>query len=159
MVVRFNLFRSEGTTGVDIGERLGVWVVAPGFSGFPPPRVEWIVVSGPDVQFRLQGWKRLLPALSNGACVLTVPLPPWRRLVARLQAPPSAGVLFLFWLRSMLGSWDGVTVVGFGVEASAAVRYHYADRRQQPVRRHNWEGERILLRHWKSEGLKADGGF
>jgi capsular polysaccharide export protein len=158
MVVRFNRFRNEASADADIGNRVGVWVVAPGFTDPQPPRVKWVVVSGPDMQYRLQSWKRLLPALSAGAAVLTVPLPPWRRLVARLQAPPSAGLLFLFWLRFMLGSWNGVTAVGFGLTALAARPYHHADRRQQPVRRHNWEEERVLLRQWKNEGLKFKGG-
>jgi hypothetical protein len=158
MVVRFNRFRSEFSADDDIGRRLDVWVVAPGFSG-QPPRVRWMVVSGPDMQYRLQSWKRLLPALSAGASVLTVPLPPWRRLVARLQAPPSAGVLFLFWLKSMFGSWRGISAIGFGSEASAPQPYHHADGRQQPVRRHNWEGERALLHRWENEGLKIDAGI
>jgi hypothetical protein len=159
MVVRFNRFCNDSSADADIGSRVGIWVVAPRFSGSSPPPVKWMVVSGPDMQYRLQSWKHLLPALSSGAAVLTVPLPPWRRLVGRLQAPPSAGVLFLFWLKSMLGSWNGVTAVGFGMKASGGGPYHHSDRRQKPVRRHNWEGERILLRQWINEGLRNDGGI
>jgi hypothetical protein len=158
LVVRFNRFRSTTSADADIGSRVGVWVISPVFSGPPPPSVKWVVVAGPDMQYRFQSWKRLLPALSAGAAVLTAPLPPWRRLVARLQAPPSAGLQVLFWLRRLLGSWKGVTAVGFGLTAAGTRAYHHADRRQQPVRRHNWEGERGLLDEWISEGLRVDGG-
>lgn len=157
LVVRFNRFRGAESDVADIGERLDVWVVAPGYTGAPPPAVRWIVVSGPDMRFRRQNWDSLGPALDAGVAVLTTPLPLWRELVAQLQAPPSAGLLFLAWLRALLGSWDGVIAVGFGVSASSNAPYHHAVRRHRAVARHNWPEERALLQHWHSEGLESYG--
>jgi hypothetical protein len=159
LVVRFNRFRGNSSDEADIGARLDVWVVAPAFSGKPPPMVKWVVLSGPNMQYRLHNWKRLLPAREAGAAILTIPLPPWRRLVARLQAPPSAGVLFLAWLNSILSSWGGVSAFGFGLSPFPNKPYHHAVRRHQPARRHNWAGERLLLRQWKDEGLALDAGI
>jgi hypothetical protein len=154
VVVRFNRFRAANSNEIDIGSRVDVWVAAPGFEGPPPVGVKWIVVSGPDMRFRRQNWESLRPALDAGAAVLTVPLGPWRSLVAQLQAPPSAGVLFLAWLRSVLGSWQGVRAIGFGMPAGGAGTYHHADPHHKAVERHNWTAERALLLRWHDEGLK-----
>ncbi len=156
LVVRFNRFSGEHSLSADIGTRVDIWVVAPGFDGPPPAGVRWIVVTGPDMRFRRQDWSSLRPAYEVGARLLTVPLEPWRRLVAQLQAPPSAGLLFLEWLRAMRGSWEGVRVVGFGASPTPTVAYHLADPLHQPVERHNWPAERALLQRWHAEGLDLE---
>jgi len=158
LVVRFNRFRGPDSDPVDIGTRIDVWVVAPGFEGAPPAGVRWIVVSGPEMRFRRHNWDSLRPALDAGAAVLTVPLAPWRRLVKALQAPPSAGLLFLAWLHSMLGSWEGVRAVGFGIGAPSGNAYHHADPRHKAVGRHHWAGERLVLQSWQDEGLHVGAG-
>jgi hypothetical protein len=154
-VVRFNRFRGSASTPADIGERVDVWVTAPGYTGAAPAGVPWIVVSGADMAFRLQDWRRFEEPLRSGAKVLTVPLEPWRQLVAQLQAPPSAGVLFLAWSRSLLGSWTPLRALGFaGVGAGGP--YHHADARHQPAGRHHWPAERTVLKHWQEKGLRLD---
>ena len=158
LVVRFNRFRGADSEPADIGSRLDVWVVAPDFEGPPPQGVRWIVVSGPEMRFRRHNWESLRPALDAGAVLLTVPLAPWRGLVATLQAPPSAGLLFLAWLRSLLGSWDGVRAVGFGAGATPGAVYHHADPRHKAVGRHQWAGERLVLQAWHDEGLRTGAG-
>jgi Glycosyltransferase family 29 (sialyltransferase) len=165
LVVRFNHYRGSGSKVEDIGEKLDVWVVAPNYKPIPPPNVQWIVVSGPDIRYRLQNWANLYSAVDSGIPLLTIPLQQWRELVAQLQAPPSAGLLFLAWLRALLKSWDGVTAVGFGVLTSsfnppdkegqkfANKPYHHADRSHKAADRHNWFEERVILQHWENEGL------
>jgi hypothetical protein len=155
VVVRFNRFRGTDSAPADIGERVDVWVTAPGFAGPVPAGVPWVVVSGADMAFRLQDWRRFAEPLRSGAKVLTVPLEHWRQLVAQLQAPPSAGVLFLAWSRSLLGSWTPLRALGFaGVGAGGP--YHHADARHQPAGRHHWPAERTVLKHWQEKGLRLD---
>lgn len=157
VVVRFNQFTGASTSLADIGSRIDVWVTAPGFSGPVPAGVQWVVVSGPEMAFRLQDWSRFEASRDWGARVLTVPLPLWSELVRRLDAPPSAGLLFLSWARSLLGSWLPVWAVGFGSALDARTPYHHADPRRQPGKRHNWPAEQLLLRAWQREGLRFDG--
>ncbi len=90
VVVRFNQFMGGASSPNDIGGRVDVWVSAPGFSGPVPPEVGWLVVSGPEMAFRLQDWRRFEAAWRKGARILTIPLQPWADLVGALQAPPSA---------------------------------------------------------------------
>ena len=94
-------------------------------------------------------WERW--TAENGGNLLSVPLPVWRALVRELQAPPTAGLLALNWLRSIRNSWDGVIVYGIGYKGG---RYHAARQRQRPSHRHDWEKESALLQRWTTEGLK-----
>ncbi len=153
-VVRFNQFTGGSTSLADIGTRIDVWVTAPGFAGPVPAGVQWVVVSGPEMAFRLQDWSRFEASRHWGAKVLTVPLQPWSNLVRRLDAPPSAGLLFLAWARSLLGSWLPIRAVGFGSAMVEGMPYHQAAPHRQPSRRHNWPAERLVLRAWQVEGLR-----
>lgn len=154
VVVRFNQFSGGSASLADIGARVDVWVTSPGFAGPVPPDVQWVVVSGPEMAFRLQDWSRFEASRRWGAKVLTVPLLPWSELVRKLDAPPSAGLLFLAWARSLLGSWLPICAVGFGNAMDEGISYHHADPHRQPGRRHNWAAERRVLCAWQVEGLR-----
>ncbi len=156
VVVRFNQFKGDYSSAADIGARVDVWVTAPGFSGPVPAGVQWIVVSGPDMAFKLQDWRRFEAPWRNGVKVLTVPLPRWSELVSVLQAPPSAGLLFLAWTRSLLGSWVNVRATGFASVGSRSVPYHHAGAHHRAGSRHHWPAERQLLHTWQQQGLTVE---
>ena len=156
VVVRFNQFNGGSSRAVDIGARVDVWVTAPGFSGPVPQGVQWVVVSGPEMAFRLQDWRRFEASWQDGTRLLTVPLQTWSELVSALQAPPSAGLLFLAWAKSLLGSWSSVRGMGFGSTASGSLPYHHANGRRLAGSRHNWPAERMLLRTWQQQGLNVE---
>lgn len=149
-VVRFNRHRGPNSHDKDLGTRLDLWAMAPSFvpsenAVCMPP---WIVITGPDVLFLRRNWLSLRTRLDQGDPVLTVPLPVWRDLVAHLQAPPSAGLLVLAWIRVLRGSWQGIHTVGLGVLPSRGIPYHHADHKHRPTTRHNWEYEKQLLHAW-----------
>jgi hypothetical protein len=154
----------EETTGTkaycaplqDVGQRLDVWVASPGYRGPAPQQVQWIVMTGPDVRYTLYNWKIVLPLLTNGARVLTVPLDVWRKLVLRLQAPPSAGVLLLQWLHDLNKGWQGITAGGIGAWTGTGA-YHMALEAHKADSRHRWPAEYDLVAHWQEQGLKALG--
>ncbi len=153
LVVRFNLCSGPQSEASDLGEKLDIWVGAPGFSGQPPHEVVWAISTGPDMRFRRQNWTPFKDRLLRDLPVLTVPLPIWRELVAECCAPPSAGILVLAWIRNLLGSWDGVSTVGIGIPPSSRTPYHHVVTKQLPFGRHDWERERALLSRWRGEGL------
>ncbi|RFA28015.1 hypothetical protein CAI21_13955 [Alkalilimnicola ehrlichii] len=145
LVMRFNRFYYDPSSAVDSGKKHDVWVRSPSLDRAPPAAVRWVVVSGPDVIFRLRNWGALADIVEQGVPVLTVPLEVWRALVKKLMAPPSAGLLSLAWLRQLLGSWQGVSAVGFSLGDSNC-----------PVpraTRHHWAQEQALLRRWQADGL------
>lgn len=148
-VIRFNQYASGLSNPADIGERTDVWVRAPGFSprglGFSG---EWVVVSGPDARYRLTNWRHLAPLLRREQPVLTVPITVWRSLVGHLHAPPSAGLLILAWLRALLGSLKGVSVIGFSTTMDKPACYHHALPDQSAVNRHRWNLEQLILEKW-----------
>jgi len=152
-VIRFNQYASLHSDPKDRGIKTDVWVRAP---GFVPQQLDytgkWGVVTGPDLRYRLTDWRLFLPLLDRGVPMLTVPLPIWRSLVQALFAPPSAGLLFLAWLRTLRPSGlQGVSLVGFqrGSVLSGGA-YHHAVPKQPPGHRHNWRHERALLSEWMS---------
>ncbi len=159
IVVRFNHYRSATSRLEDTGRRIDVWVRAPNLNIIDlaeNPMADWIVLSGPDIRYKLANWEPLKPHLEAGRQILTVPLDIWRTLVNELQAPPSAGMLLLAWAIRLTGSPAGITVAGFQSAINPVLirqAYHQALPQQRPGRRHNWAGERKLLNRWQSAGL------
>lgn len=152
-VIRFNRFESEDTSSFDLGSRIDVWVVSPDYKGHVPDNIRWIVVTGPDMLFRLRNWQFIKIFLDAGKPVLTVPLVVWQKMVSSLEAPPSAGILVLGWINNLLESWDGVTSAGIGTGLTKKGAYHITDCRHRAVSRHHWLREKDLIRDWQAEGL------
>jgi hypothetical protein len=155
IVVRFNRFQSLQSLQSDIGERLNIWVTAPNCDSDVPEHISWVIMTG-SVAFKLQNWTRFEHPLMRGCKVLTVPLEHWRELVKQLQAPPSAGILFLTWLYALLGSWQFIKAVGFGYSAQTATHYHHAKVKHSAASRHHWVAELALLKRWQQQGLSVD---
>lgn len=154
-VVRFNHFSQAAEHAQDVGSRLDVWVLSPGYRGPVPRTVKWVVMTGPDVRYTLRNWRLVLPLLEQGARILTVPLPIWRSLVNELRAPPSSGVLLLAWLREMggLDGWKGLTTVGIGSGLSVTGSYHLGIKGHKADSRHHWSAESLQVTKWAGQGM------
>lgn len=150
-VVRFNLYNSTQTRLEDIGNKLSLWVVAPGYRG-PAALSEFCLVSGPDMLFWRQNWDSLLTLDSK---VLSSPLCIWRSLVRKLAAPPSAGLLCIEFLKSLCGEQQCLKVFGFGYNPESNTSYHHTSSQHQAVNRHNWNGERQLLNQWSQQRINV----
>lgn len=151
-VLRFNRFTGANSTREDNGIKLDIWVRAPDYVG-PAPRVDWLLMTGPAIQFKLQNWRPLKPLIKNGAKLVCVPLSAWRDLVAELGAPPSGGLLVAYWLAQQPGLKPHLRLFGFGFEPENGEVYHQGVPGHQPNDRHNWQGERVLLKQWFGENL------
>jgi hypothetical protein len=103
------------------------------------------------MQFRLEKWESWKDWIQSGSPLLSVPLSVWQELVAQLQAPPSAGLLTLLWLRHLAGTWHGIKATGFGYREGI---YHAHLPNHQPSRRHRWKQEIDVLSQWQEEGLQ-----
>lgn len=145
LVVRFNHCFVPSEAQQDVGARTDVWVMAPGYVGPMPSlhAVRFVVVTGPEPQNRLKRWPQLQAFGQAGVPVLMVPLHAWRQCVARLGAPPSAGVLVLTWLLSLRAAHSaaGIAVYGIGAGVVPGRAYHLALPKHRPTSRHNWAGE------------------
>lgn len=155
VVWRFNRWPRDRVA--DIGGRCDVWAVSPDLDvPLPPALPAWVLLSGPDPRWQLGRWPLGERLAAAGVPVVCVPLPVWRRLVARLGAPPSAGLLSLAWLQALAGHeapWQGFSAPGIGSGHSADGRYHLGDARAAPGRRHQWAREAALVAEWRSQGL------
>lgn len=148
-VLRFNHYARGAAWQHDVGRQVHVWVVAPGYDGpLPDGPVNWVVVTGPAMDFKLKNWAVVQPLLNQGVPVLTVPLSVWRSAVQQLDAPPSGGFLLLAWLQQMLGgTLQGVHVMAMGMpqglpnEPAKAAVYHAASSHHKRSARHNWSAE------------------
>lgn len=162
LVIRFNHFKSEHTARADIGEKLNLWVVAPGYDGPIPDDYDSILLSGPDMLWWQQNWAHLsqvtldeanrrITADKDRTPVISTPLNIWRDLVRELEAPPSAGILTLELVRQLLlasenkNSVNKLQIYGFSFAPMATSQYHHAIPAHQAVTRHNWSAEQIYL--------------
>lgn len=143
LVVRFNACFGAQSLEVDTGSRIDIWVRSPAFAGTCPPGASWRVISGPRAvagagQFEGQ----------RGS--VTIPLEIWRELVLELRAPPSAGLLMLWWLHRICGGWTGISVAAVG---TANGKHRDERSRGRSMFRHDWQAERRLLQRWVTSGL------
>lgn len=153
-VVRFNRCGAGADFAADVGSRTDVWVVSPAYRGPIPAGVRWILLTGPDMRYRLQDWSMVIPLLAADRPVLTFPLDIWRQLVSSLQAPPSAGMLTLTWLSQLLpDAWSSLRVAGIGTGLNVAGRYHRTNKQQSAASRHHWIAEQSIITDWARQGL------
>lgn len=153
-VVRFNQFPQDNNLRQDVGQKTNVWVVAPGYKGPTPQQVDWVILSGPAMEFRLSNWSFLESLLNAGTPVLTVPLHIWRDCVSTLHAPPSGGVLVLCWIHQLLNNnWAGISAAGIGMHSQSESSYHIVSRSFKPSARHCWAAEAALVNSWRKQGL------
>ncbi len=153
LVVRFNHYGRGAELQACVGSKTDVWVMSPAYRGAAPTCTpKWIVVSGPAMEYKLRDWGVIQKLIDQGSKVLTVPLNIWAGCVQQLEAPPSAGVLVLYWLKSILKSilksnYQSIFVAGVGMYYKTGA-YHLMDKRYTPVSRHNWLAESAWLDQW-----------
>jgi hypothetical protein len=156
VVFRFNQWHADDTSVADTGQRCDVWVVAPGHVGPLPPGVSWLVVSGADPWFQVEHWPLASDCDAAGVPVLTVPLQVWRSLVAELQAPPSAGLLVLAWLRAWGSDGSSCCSAGIATGPAAGGRHHLVAAAEARIgSRHDWAAEARLHTRWREQGLRC----
>jgi hypothetical protein len=145
VVVRFNRFQSENTKIADSGSKLDIWVMAPDFQKTLPAKLDWCLVSGPDIVWQQQRWPQF--STQSPRKLLSIPLLYWRQLVRQLAAPPSAGLLVAYFLRSTTKS-NKIQLAGFGYNPDT-VNYHYTSPTHKAASRHNWAGELNIIQQWQ----------
>ncbi len=159
IVCRFNAYPNEEIQHKDVGKKITIWVQSPGLKlpdNFIHPRIKsikWIVLTGPDVRYTLSDWSTVLPYLKQGAKVLTIPLTIWQPLVNKLQAPPSAGILFTSWVSQLISN-QPLSIAGFQSAQNPSAAYHVI-KNYKRSNRHNWEKEAEIVRQWKLKRLET----
>jgi hypothetical protein len=149
IVVRFNHCCDKKYKD-DLGEKHTIWVSAPNVNYTIP--VKWNIVTGPDVLYRNAHWNRFEHINVEDTKILTVPLLRWREMVCMLSAPPSAGILFLYWMFHLKGSYENIHIVGFDLD-NITEQYHYNSLIYRASSRHNWIKEKKMIKQWIDEGL------
>lgn len=146
-VIRFNQPVTGPDSHLHFGSNTHTRVIAPGYRG-PIPPSDWIVISGPDMQYQLQNWTHLSSVFKRGTPIITVPLQHWASLVELLEAPPSAGLLMLEYLRSQPTLNHKIQPYGFGYNPNEQQTYHAADSKHSATSRHRWEDEAKVINDW-----------
>ncbi len=151
IVIRFN-HCCDPKLCEDLGTKHTVWVSAPNIDIVVD--TPWIIVTGPYVLYRNARWNRFKSIDLDHTKIIAIPLSIWRDLVKMLQAPPSAGILLIYWLYQLRGSFNHTAIVGFDME-SLSTQYHHSDTNHQPSSRHNWHKEKELIKAWIDQGLQT----
>ncbi len=153
---RFNAYSQQPENRIHHGKKLDIWIQSPGLKlpiDFTPPTAQWLVVAGPDVKYTLADWGNVHPHIHQGTKVLTIPLEIWKTLVEQLQAPPSAGLLFITWIAHILNDPKAINIAGFNTREVREATQH-VNKTNKTSSRHNWEKEIQLLNQWEQEGMK-----
>jgi len=149
IVIRFNNCCQKENKS-DLGIKRDVWISAPNIKNVIP--TEWIVVTGPNMIYRGANWSRFSKLDLNKNRVISIPLNIWKEMVSLLKAPPSAGILLLYWIKTIKKGFQDVSMVGFDLKLNKQ-QYHYADANHKAGERHNWIKEKALLSSWIQDGL------
>jgi len=144
IVVRFNHAALSSANTQHLGQRTDLWVISPSTPlKHKPTGARAIGLSGVMPFLRpSRYWKTLVPGELPIAEFSTAL---WYELVKELQAPPSAGLLVLASLRTLIPT---ARVTRYGFTEQQGVREqqpnHHGDR-QAVSTRHNWERELLWL--------------
>ena len=152
VVIRFNNYPTTAEAVGDMGRRADIWLRAHNDHHVPlrrPDGVRLIVTSGCDIRHRFSdGVTRLSQLIALGAPVETAPTALYRALFARLQAPPSMGLLGLCWFSRATGRGvDEAQVFGYALGENAVAATRYYDRTVTGARpgRHDWRAEQAVF--------------
>ncbi len=149
LVIRFNSYSTQYPFAQDYGRRTDVWVRYPRLMGITERmdyNIKSVIVSGSNWPHRMEdGLKLFSNLIADYSSVGIVPFDVYRRLVAELKAPPSAGLQILFWIYTLTGPIARDSVRGFELTdqpKNRGLQYSIGTQRQV---RHDWEKERKML--------------
>jgi len=152
LVVRFNNYSVSPEYRADYGSKTSVW--------FRPRDYKWlwrrdaeryahIVYAWPGFYYRyINGQDVLFDSQMTGRTIEEVPTGIFRELRDKhLILAPSAGLLALCWIYSILGSLENVLIAGFMMtDQNKGETVHYFNQgHPQPVLNHDWAMERKVL--------------
>ena len=161
VVVRFNTPVLTEKYQLYSGQRTDVWVLSPNVARkVPLPNVQTMIVSGINILAGESGYWQHLAKYNGERQLALFRQEIWYQLAARLQAPPTAGLLLL----TSLARTKGLRVSAFGFSGKCNVSSvdtnalklsvsrgpgvnHYADS-QSASTRHNWAAEAEMLTEW-----------
>lgn len=142
-VIRFNNVNTEPDFAADYGTKTTAWVISP--SHQPEASnlaASTLLVSGIDPFHKPTRYWSHLAALPLEA-IVTFPRHVWYQLVAKLEAPPTAGLLTLASLLDSDKTAVGTAVYGMTRTAPTEEQNHYGDSGKKSTR-HNWQKEALL---------------
>jgi len=149
LIIRFNNFNVEAPYDKDYGEKTNIWVRSA--EGSPvqdrdTSAFDLVMISGGNFIHADRRWKMINEYIKNGAALSFFPNSSWYELVAKLEAPPSAGLLTLYSIYKLIGPIPRSSVFGFSFvdQLDAAHKAHYFDD-AKPGNRHNWQKEREIF--------------
>lgn len=148
IVCRFNRFPSIGDVSNDVGHRTDIWITSPDVLNEKkvlPNTLKWVIISGGDVRYTLQNWSGAINHLKQDRRIITIPLEVWSSLVKQLQAPPSAGILWLHYLSTHQHLDINIHAYGFDKTDTNHQHYHIGSKSFKPSSRHAWTKEKAYL--------------
>jgi hypothetical protein len=157
LVFRFNhCFAQTHEPGVT-GQKLSYWVIAPDCQTSLRLQPEHgCLLSGPEALGWIKTTQRV-QQLVGSSDLLHIPLQIWRNLVHQLGAPPSSGLLILYWLFTLVEHEGVIHRIGFSTpEHCDQARYHHILQEHQGSTRHHWNMEWKLLEKWFQRQLKSE---
>ncbi|RVU83383.1 hypothetical protein EOL70_16790 [Leucothrix sargassi] len=155
VVCRFNHYARSTSYQKDAGKRVDIWVAsAEALNERPqlPDSVRWIILTGADARYTLLNHKSCKHYLDQGKKIITIPLSTWSECVRLLEAPPSAGFLWLSYIQKHTSPQQPIHTFGFDSAQSTTSQYHASSSSFSPSKRHAWTKEKEALQALASDG-------
>lgn len=149
IVIRFNNFSNHQRFHCDYGRKTDIWVRPRNYTniwrrpGFLPrltlcsTPIFWRTVNAQDLAIEYRRSNLVLEE---------TPVAILADLIRELGVAPSAGLIVLSWIHSILGSLKNVGIYGFSmIDQTDGPKHYYTDLKRAAAPTHEWRAERQLL--------------
>ncbi len=151
LVIRFNNFSVNYPFSKDYGTKTNVWAKTTRFLEIERRNVkdfDLVLISGSNTYHRSNiGYTFYQECVDQGIPVDIFPSSVAFDVTQKLEALPSAGIVLIAYLHSILGPLDPKSILGFSfTDQLTGEANHYSTGKKQLGYRHNWESEKELYK-------------
>ncbi len=150
LVIRFNNFATDYPYCKDYGKKTNIWVKTTNFVDVKRRDLsdfEHILLSSANIENTgSQGTSDIFEFIELGKTVEAYPQQIVLEVISKLNTPPSAGILLLYWIYKLTGPIDRKHVYGFSfTDQGRGESSHYFEKSTNHGYRHNWDSEKSFF--------------
>lgn len=151
LIIRFNNYSTDYPHSKDYGTKTDIWIKSGHYADVKRRDIsdyKHIIVSGPNSIHRSPyGADLFKEYVDAGKSVGFFPHSLTTEVISKIEAPPSAGILVLYWLYKLTGPLKRENVYGFSFtdQLENKSSHYFSDASSGDFYHHNWKAERKLF--------------
>ena len=153
VIIRFNNYNTEPDYAVDYGVKTTIWMRANNYSDIwrrPLSEYDAVIFSGPDARYHALTPYTIIESAMRGRNSCFVPTRIYCEVAQKLNYNPSAGLLMLYWVKSVCGSVrrGHVDLYGFSMDDQQPFKsqQYFSCLLRKEKYSHNWGAEAAFLK-------------